>query len=163
MVIICVTGSVGSGKTTLSKFISESLNFEYLDVSKFIDENSLVVDSFDKKLDTKNVDVDKLNDLLVSSFDKNKNYVVDSHLSHWLPKKVVNLCIVIKCEMKVLKQRLKKRKYSELKIRENLDAEIMDSCFIEALENGHKVVIIESTEGLDFDSILALIKEKLKL
>ncbi len=37
---------------------------------------------------------------------------------------------------------MKKRKYSKEKIRENLDCEIFDVCYNEALEKGHKVKIV---------------------
>ena len=39
MKVICVSGSVGSGKTTLSKKLAKSLKFEYVDVTKEIKKN----------------------------------------------------------------------------------------------------------------------------
>ena len=44
--------------------------------------------------------------------------------------------------LKTLKKRLEKRGYSKEKVRENLDAEIFDTCRIEALEAGHNVEVI---------------------
>ena len=73
--------------------------------------------------------------------------VIDSHLSHYLDKKYVDLCVVVKCDIKVLKKRLEKKKYSKAKIRENLDSEILDVCLVEALENGHKIKVIDTTKG----------------
>jgi len=78
--------------------------------------------------------------------NKNNNIIIDSHLSHYLPKKYVDLCIVIKCDIKELKKRLEKRKYSKIKIRENLDSEIFDICLVEAKENKHKIIIVDTTK-----------------
>src|SRR3989344_6084606 len=48
-------------------------------------------------------------------------------------------------DVKKLKKRLKKRKYSKEKIRTNLDCEIFDVCHIEALENKHNVKVIKTS------------------
>ena len=55
--------------------------------------------------------------------------------------------------MKILKKRLKKKKYSENKIRENLDAEIFDICLNEAKESRHKVIVIDTTKGINIGEI----------
>jgi len=73
-----------------------------------------------------------------------KDVVIDSHLSHYLPKKYVDKCIVTKSSLEELKKRLKKRGYKEGKIRENLDAEIFDICRIEAEEAGHDVEVVQT-------------------
>ena len=89
--------------------------------------------------------------------NNNKNIknglVIDSHLSHYLPKKYVDLCIVVKCELKELERRLKKKKYSKDKVKENLDAEIFDVCLSEARENKHKILVVDTTKSINIDSI----------
>lgn len=82
-----------------------------------------------------------------------KGIIIDSHLSHYLPAKYVDLCIVAKCDLNELKKRLKKRRYGEDKIRENLDAEIFDVCLTEAKENNHKIFVINTTKGINIDTI----------
>ena len=75
---------------------------------------------------------------------KYKGIIIDSHLSHYLSKEVVDKVIITKCDLKKLKKRLEKRKYTIDNIRENMDAEIFDVCRIEALEEGHTVEIINT-------------------
>jgi adenylate kinase len=99
-------------------------------------EDEKLSEGYDKKLKSKIVDVKKLNKKLVEIIKKEKNLVIDSHLSHYLDKKYVDLCVVVKCGLEKLKKRLEKRKYSKKKIRDNLDSEIFDVCFVEALERG---------------------------
>lgn len=139
--IIIVTGTPGTGKTTLAKKIAKEKRYTYLDVNKVIDEKKLS-SGFDKRMDCKIIDTKKLNKELIKIIKDNKKLVIDSHLSHYLPSKYVDLCIVTKCSLKTLEKRLKKRRYSKSKIRENLDAEIFDTCRIEAEENKHKVKVV---------------------
>ena len=145
---IIVTGSVCSGKTTVAKLIADKYNYKYIDVNKIIKESKLY-EGYDKELDSYIIDERKLVKVLKGLIKKSKTrLVIDSHLSHYLPKSQVELCIVTKCDLKELKNRLKKRDYSEKKIRVNLDAEIFDVCLIEAKEKGHKIKIIDTTKGI---------------
>ncbi|HLD10600.1 MAG TPA: AAA family ATPase [Candidatus Nanoarchaeia archaeon] len=138
--VIAITGIPGTGKTYLAKKIAKHFNYQYINVKKLLKKNNLLI-NYDFKAKTYNVDVKKMNKLLIALIKKSKNnLVIDSHLAHYLPKKYVNLCIVCKCDLKELKKRLVKRGYSKQKIRENLDAEIFDVCYIEAVERKHKVV-----------------------
>lgn len=145
MKVIIVTGSVCSGKTTLAKRIAKEKNAKYIDVNKVIIKHKEVVKGYDKKGKCKIIDVQKLNKILIEIIRKSKkDLVIDSHMSHYLPKKYIDLCIVTKCDLKVLKRRLERRGYSKEKIRENLDAEIFDVCLNEAKEMGHKIKIIKT-------------------
>lgn len=139
--IIIVTGTPGTGKTTYSKKLATQKKLKYLDVTKLIKDNK-IFEKYDKKMDCVLVDIKKLNKELIKIIKKEKRLVIDSHLSHYIPCKYVDLCIVTKCALKTLEKRLKKRKYSKDKIRENLDAEIFDTCRIEALEASHKVKVV---------------------
>jgi adenylate kinase len=182
MKVIIITGSVGTGKTTLARKLAEKLNMNYLDVNKIIKKYN-ISEGYDKKRKTNIIDIKKLNKVLIkeikeikiiinsnkkinselkktlkSKNNKNKienlnkkivkGTIIDSHLSHYLPKSYVDLCIITKCELKVLEKRLMKRRYSKDKIRENLDAEIFDVCLNEAKENGHKVIVVNTTKGI---------------
>ena len=145
MKTIIITGSVCSGKTSIAKEIAKEKNYTYIDINYLIKKHKLY-DYYDKKLKTYIVDIKKLNKFLIRLIkDSSKSRVIDSHLSHYLPSKYVDLCIVTKCNIKELKKRLEKRKYSKQKIRENLDAEILDVCLIEALNNKHKVKVIDTS------------------
>ena len=137
MKLLAVTGTPCTGKTTLAKKLSKKLNYEYVDVNKLIEKNKLS-SGYDRKRKCKIIDIKKLNNFLVNKIIKKskKNLVIDSHLSHYLPKKYVDLCIVTKCDLKELNKRLKKRKYNKDKIKENLECEIFDVCLNEAKDVG---------------------------
>lgn len=141
--IVVVTGTPGTGKTTIAKKLAKQKKLKYIDVSKIIKEKKLE-EGYDKKKKCGIVDVDKLNKVLIDLIKKEKNLVIDSHLSHHLPSKYVNVCVVTKCDLKILEKRLKKKGYSKEKIRENLDAEIFDVCLNEAKEKEQKIMIIKT-------------------
>ncbi|MBW2981137.1 AAA family ATPase [Candidatus Woesearchaeota archaeon] len=159
MKTIIVTGTPGTGKTTLAKKLNKKLGYDYIDVKEIIKEDKLK-EGYDRKKKCYIVDIKKLNKVLVETIKKAaKSIIIDSHLSHYLPKKYVDLCIVTKCNLKELKKRLEKnKKYSKSKVRENLDCEIFDVCLNEAKEAGHKVIVIDTTKGLNIAKIAHSIK-----
>src|SRR3989338_137252 len=102
MKIIIISGTPGTGKTTLSKKLSKVMDFYYLDVNKLISNHKLS-EGYDRKRKTKVIDVNKLNKKLIleiKNFKKqNKKYngiIIDSHLSHYIPRKYADFCIVTK-------------------------------------------------------------------
>ena len=143
MKVIIVSGSVGTGKTTIAKKIAKEKNYKYVDINNLIIKNKLH-QGYDKKLKTRLVDTKILNKFLIKLIknSKEKGLVIDSHFSHYLPSKYVSLCIITKTDLKRLKKRLQKRKYSKAKIDENMESEILDICLVEALENKHKVKVV---------------------
>jgi len=153
---LCITGSVGTGKTTLAKKLAKTLELRYLDVRTIIKEHKLDQE-YDKKRKCSIIDVKKLNKVLLPLPE---NVIVDSHLSHYLPKKSIDLCIVTRCDLKTLHKRLEKRKYSENKIKENLEAEIFEVCLQEA-QSLHKVLVIDTSKKLNFKEVIKNIHEAL--
>ena len=145
MSVVVVTGCVGTGKSTLSKHLAKNLNFKYLDIHKVLAKYKLK-EEFDKERKCWVVNVTKLRSAL-SKEVKGKNVVVDGHLSHYLKK--VDLCIVVRCSLKKLKGRLKNRKYSVSKVKENLECEAFDVCTVEALGFGHNVLVVSGEKDLD--------------
>ena len=120
-----------------------------MDVNEIIKKNKIVIEGYDTLRKTKEINTDKLNKILIALIKKSKKpLIIDSHLSHYLPKKFVDVCFVCKCSLKELKKRLTKRKYSSLKIKENLEAEAFDVCLVDALEAGHTVEIIYTDKRL---------------
>ncbi|MDI6737697.1 MAG: adenylate kinase family protein [Nanoarchaeota archaeon] len=145
MAVIIVTGTPGTGKTELALEIARLLKYEYIDVNDVVKKEKLA-ESYDSKRKTNVVDEARLSKALVKLINAKKEaeLVIDSHMSHCIPAKYVGLCIVTKCDLKILKKRLEKKGYSKDKIRENLDCEIFDVCLNEAFEAGHKLLIVDT-------------------
>lgn len=149
--IVAITGTPCTGKTTTAKEIAKHYNYTYIDINKIIEENNLC-EGYDDVRECNIVDPEKLNKALEPILKKD-NLVIDSHLSHEIPKEKIDLCIVTKCDIKELEKRLKKRNYKPEKIRENMDAEIFEICYIEAHEKGHNLLILETDKPISWQEL----------
>jgi adenylate kinase len=69
--------------------------------------------------------------------------VVDYHSSEMFPERLFDLVVVLRTRNDVLFDRLSAREYSERKIRENIDAEILRVCIDEALESYDESIVHE--------------------
>lgn len=149
MKTIIVTGTPGTGKTEFSKILAKKSGFEHINLNDLIKKNKWF-DSFDKENYCVVVDLKKLGanvKKLVAQKKKegSKGIIIDSHLIDYLPKSMVDLCIVLRCELKELRKRLAKRKYPEKKIMDNLEAEIFRVCEDDARKKDYAIQIIDST------------------
>lgn len=143
--IMIVTGTPGTGKTTFAKSLAKGKGYIYVDVNYVVKKHKLS-EGYDRKRKTRIVDERKLAKVLekmIKDAKKQKNgLIIDSHLSHYINPKHVDLCIVTKCGLGELEKRLKRKGYHKSKIEENIRAEIFDICFVEAKERGHKVKVV---------------------
>ncbi|MBT4824908.1 AAA family ATPase [Candidatus Woesearchaeota archaeon] len=164
--IVVVTGTPGTGKTTLAKKLSKFLNYELITYKNIISKKKLF-ESYDEERKCKIVDVKKLNKHVLELIKKANNetvegIIIDSHLSHYFPKNSVGMCVVTKCKLKTLQGRLKKRRYNAKKVRENLDCEIFDVCLTEAEEKGHKCMLVDTSTRYNTKTIASKIIKNLK-
>ncbi|MDO8628515.1 MAG: AAA family ATPase [Nanoarchaeota archaeon] len=142
---LIITGVPGTGKTTIAKQLAQQLNAVYLDINQLIKPYQLA-EGYDKKLKTYLINQEKLINLLINLITvSKKTLIIDSHLSHHLPKQYVKTCIITTCSIPTLKQRLQKRNYNKKKIAENIEAELCNVCLGEALDQKHKLLIIDTT------------------
>jgi adenylate kinase len=155
-----VTGTPGTGKTTVAKKIAKLMKADYVDVNTVIKSNKLS-EGYDRKRRCKIIDVKKLNKCLGKIIEKSNRFtVIDSHLSHYLPKELVLKCIVTKCNLKLLSMRLKRRGYPTAKVKENLECEIFDICLNEAQEAGHDTIIVDTSKKADYEPLIKKIMKK---
>ncbi|MBI2139333.1 AAA family ATPase [Candidatus Woesearchaeota archaeon] len=167
MRVIIITGSVCAGKTTLAKKICKKTGYAYGDVNLVIKRNHLR-ERFDAERRCFVVDEARLSKALlreIAAFrqKKAKGIIFDSHMAQCLPRRSVDLCIVARCGLKELAQRMKQRKYHQEKIRENLECEIFEVCLGEALARKYAVVKVDTTKGIKSSIISRLARKCLLL
>jgi adenylate kinase len=156
--VIIITGTPGTGKTTVAKKLAKLLGYRYIDVNQVIAHNKLS-EGYDRKRKCKIIDAKKLNKALVDVINDGKDgLVIDSHLSHFLPNRYVDVCIVTRCKLKTLKRRLTIRGYDPEKIHENLESEIFEVCLTEAKEKKHKIVEVSTDKQIDYKKLIKKIK-----
>jgi adenylate kinase len=153
MKAIIVTGTPGTGKTTVAKRLAKTRALRYIDVNQVIKKDRLS-EGRDQARDCEIVDPKKLARALMRIISTSKRcLIIDSHMSQCVPKSAIELCIVTRCGLPELSSRLKKRGYSEHKVRENLDAEIFDICLMEAIEKGYRIVSVDTTKRVDYRAL----------
>ncbi|MCS5534521.1 MAG: AAA family ATPase, partial [Candidatus Poseidoniales archaeon] len=120
---IAVTGTPGAGKTT---FCSVS-NHRTTTVEEIAETHDCLGEVEDDGAAP--IDVEKLVNTII--WPEGETLLIDGHLSHLLP---VDAIILIRCHPSLLKQRLSQRDYSESKIEENVECELIGVISAECLE-----------------------------
>ena len=80
--------------------------------------------------------------------------MIDWHACDLFPECWIDLVVVLRTDSAQLYDRLKARSYSEAKLQENLDSEIMEVLLSEARESYDKKIIVElkSNDNDDLES-----------
>ena len=133
---IVITGTPGSGKSTIAKRLSKKLGAPVIDIKKVVQAKKILGKN-------KEVSIPKLRSAL--SFLKNKkNFIVEGHLACEV-KIPSDFVFVLRCNPKTLQKRLSKRKYSKKKLAENLLAEMLDYCT-------QRVSVVYGRKPIEIDS-----------
>lgn len=140
MTLYALTGTPGAGKSTLSEELRKR-GHDVVDGKEFIKSNGLLGE-YDEERDTFEVDLDDLNDALEGFRQSPDVVILDSHLSHFMDSSGI---IVIRCSPDVLATRLNERGYSDAKVRENVQAEILDEILCEASETDIPIAELDSS------------------
>ena len=96
---------------------------QYSKFNKLLKEYDLLTD-WDSRRETWNVDVAKIREVVDVEKSSAEVILVEGHLSHWLDSQRI---ILLRCEPKELHRRLIVKGWSPEKIRENVEAEILDT------------------------------------
>lgn len=146
--VIALTGTPGTGKTSVAKIMKKK-GFVVIELNFEIKKHKLY-SGYDRKRKTYVADLGKIEKFLKKELKSerygNKQVIIDSHLSHLLPSRIVDAVIVLRCEPAALEKRLKKKGWSAEKIRENAEAETIGLIEYEARKKHGKVFAIDTTK-----------------
>ena len=146
---ILISGTPGTGKTSIAKELANRLKLKYISINAFAENNNLI-ESIDKERDCMIIDEDKL----AEAVEKEDNCIIDGHLAHFCNG---DLTIILRTNPETLEKRLKIRKWSNKKILENIEAEILGNCLIESVMPG-KTIEFDTTSKTTDESVSELEK-----
>ncbi|KAI4208078.1 MAG: hypothetical protein LQ346_000242 [Caloplaca aetnensis] len=150
---IVVTGTPGVGKTSLCESLVGDTGLQHLSINRIAKERECH-DGWDEEMDSWIIDEDKTEttrfavaeqQLLDAIEDETKpgGCLIDWHACDLFPESWVDLVVVLRSDSSILYDRLKARDYSEKKLQENMDAEIMEVLLTEAREAFEEEMVVE--------------------
>ncbi len=162
--VIAVTGTPGTGKSSFAGGLARRLN------AKLVRLNELIEDEGAYRLDSDGSRLVNLREMR-RGFSKvlrrtEGPIVVEGHLSHFLPPNSLSHVVVLRTHPRILEERLRKRRYPEKKVRDNVEAEAIDLILWEAVKfhGMERVFEIDTTEGGDtIELFLDALKGKTEL
>ena len=144
---ILITGTPGVGKTSFAVLLQErlkeskGLDFKNINIGKLVNEKKLYK-NWNKEFDVPEFDDDMVNDELEPMLNEG-GVILDFHSSGFLPEDSINFVVLLRCNNTELYDRLAARGYSEKKITENIDCEMMEVTSEEVRESYKQDIILE--------------------
>ena len=126
---IVITGNPGVGKHTITKKISEILNFPVVDINIVAKDSGL----FEKNENTNDVDTQKLAKIL-REIKLNEKIIVGHLAPYVLEKNQVEIIIILRRNPYDLESVYNERNYSEIKIKENTGSEVLGIIMHDTIE-----------------------------
>lgn len=152
---ILITGSPGSGKSTIAKALGKKLEYSVINEREFAVKRG--IGALDKKskewvIPLKEIEI-KLNKLLNEISARKENVIVEGHVL-CEAKLDVDLVIVLQASAKTLQKRMKKRNYADEKIFDNLFCAETDFFRKQAIKNYGKKKVKEVSNEKDLKQTL---------
>jgi len=132
--MLAITGTPGAGKTTVAEILKRR-GYRVAHLNEIAEQYGCLFEEDGDLL----IDVEMLSE----KFDRSEfNFdFVEGHLSHHIAEK----CVVLRCNPVVLRKRMESKGWSEDKILENIEAEIIDYILVEALQVCKEVHEVDTT------------------
>jgi adenylate kinase len=147
--VILITGTPCVVKTTTAKQIAAKLGAQYINLTDYAKTYGLTLGE-DTERKTTIIDEEKIFAKLAQTIEasENSNIIVDGHYAAAVtPTNLVSNVFVLRRNPKELKEFMLKCDFNDAKLNENLSAEILDSCLIEAMQTQQgKVCELDVTE-----------------
>lgn len=167
MQILIVSGTPGTGKTTISKNISNYIKAKVISLNELAISKNLIV-KYDVKRETSIINNKKLISFLIELIEDYKKedlefLIIESHFSDIVPEQYINFVIILRCDPDELYNRLKRRGYKREKIRENVQSEILGNCVNYFINKPLNIPILEiDTTNVSIESITKTIVDILR-
>jgi adenylate kinase len=143
--MIVITGTPGTGKTTLAESLGKVLKLPVIHVNDLVKKKKKL--SLGREKGSIVVDTKALKKEL-----RGFKGIAEGHILCEISLPAT--AIVLRTDPRELEKRLKKKKYGKKKVRDNVEAEALDYCLIRARQNYPHLVQVNTT-GLSVETAVA--------
>eukprot|EP00320_Phaeocystis_rex_P014788 CAMPEP_0119073440 /NCGR_PEP_ID=MMETSP1178-20130426/65443_1 /TAXON_ID=33656 /ORGANISM="unid sp, Strain CCMP2000" /LENGTH=179 /DNA_ID=CAMNT_0007055519 /DNA_START=18 /DNA_END=557 /DNA_ORIENTATION=- len=139
---ILITGTPGTGKSTMAQTLAaQAPTMRHVELGALVKDRQMH-QGWDEEYETYILDEERILDEL-EEMQEPGGLIVDFHGAELFPERWFDLVLVLRTENSVLYPRLQSRCYSEKKLSENMEAEIMQVVLDEARESYKEEIVIE--------------------
>ena len=145
MTRVVITGNPGVGKHTCAKFVSEKLGkAKLIDINRVILSNNAVTLPTSAVNGIGEIDVKKTEKLILEEIKKTKDVVIVGHLAPYVLRTIgIDLVAVLRRSPYLLAKIFRQRKYTPMKMKENIAAEILGITLYDSVETFGKERVAE--------------------
>jgi adenylate kinase len=143
--VILITGTPCVGKTTVAKQLTTKLDALYINLTDLASKHNLTIGE-DKQRKTTIIDEEKMRRKIRETIDttEKSTIIIDGHYAAAVvPKRYVTRIFVLRRNPIELRKSMETYGFSEPKLWENIAAEILDVCLVEALREHNKEKVCE--------------------
>jgi len=152
---LLISGTPGTGKTTLCKKIAEKYKgqIEVVNIGEFAKENGFLGD-FDEDYQCPELDEDRVVDHLETRMSDPASVttmVIDHHGTEFFPERWFDAVFVLRTDNTILYDRLNSRGYTGKKLEDNMQCEIFQTILDEARESYREEIVHELQSQTECD------------
>ena len=143
MKALLIGGTPGTGKTEIASSVAEALNAKLVSVSELARDYDCIIEH-DSERDTGIIDEDCIVEALIDILDTlDGPLVIEGHYIDLVPSEFVSDVFILRTHPATLMARLMEREYSKEKIDENVEAEVIGVCQMDALDSFGEDIVKE--------------------
>jgi adenylate kinase len=153
---VALTGTPGTGKTSVATAL-ETQGYIVIPLFTYAKENHCIA-GIDRKRGSQLIDIEKLDNAIQKNISFDPLVFFEGHIAHLL--QTMEKVILLRCHPDELKERLLNKQWNDEKIKENIQAEIVDVILCEAVEQhpSENIFEIDTTKKTIAD-VVSVIRE----
>jgi len=141
---ILISGTPGTGKTTIAEKLSIKLDYELIQLNEIVNDGQFYY-NIDKNDGAKTVKMNNLENYINNEIIGHENVIIEGHLGCDLNLDV-DIVIILRTNPLELTKRLKKRKYNTEKINDNITCETLDYCSLKSEKYYDQIFDVDTTD-----------------
>ncbi|MEM1541379.1 MAG: adenylate kinase family protein [Ignisphaera sp.] len=151
MKCIGISGTPGTGKTSVARTLSQILNIPHIDLSSYVVNNNLYT-HYDEERSSYVIDEDKVRVGIINLYREKGPMIISGHYIEIIPRDIFEIVFILRRNPLELIGILIDRGWTYQKIAENVEAELLSICTLNAIDEFGEDIVVEidvSSKSLD--------------